>query len=359
MFADTPPPIVSCAAQDGLDAQAALDAAHAARLAGDYAAAQCAAQAALSADPRNADAWLELGLIHAASGDAPKARAAFTRALDIAPDYDDARFGLAQLAYRAGDVDGARAWLRQIDADRKDPEIETLRRSLAGAETRRSIWRWDAAAAYSTLSNDLAPWREASLSLSRRDGDVSLGVGVEHVDRFGETDLYGEVRAARVVRGVVWGAALGGASEAVFKPEIAARVEFATREDADWVFDGSLSLARYRVGDIDRLALRAERKLGAAARVSAQAIVVRDEAGEYRNGYSVAAAWRPRDRLELSLSWTDAPESSEGATIDVRAIGFGATIDVAPDTRVRFGALREEREAFDRTEFSIAVSRTF
>ena len=39
--------------------------------------------------------------------------------------------------------------------------------------------------------------------------------------------------------------------------------------------------------------------------------------------------------------------------------GWVYAVDIAPDLRVRAGVLREEREAFDRTEFSLAVARTF
>lgn len=362
MYADNPPQITACVAQEEQERtdEAALDEANLARLAGDYVAARCAVERIISSEPQNAAAWVQLGLVHSASGDAARARAAFLSALDIAPDYDDAKLGLARLAYRSGDLEGARAWLQRIDPARlDDPEIAAFRNSLTASRAGGGVWRWDAFAAYSSLSEGLAPWREASWSVSRRESGSSVGAGIEHVERFGRSDVYGEVRLARVIRGRTWGVALGGASRPNFKPEAAVRVEFATREDEDWVFGSSITVARYRVGQIDRYGLRAERSLGGGVRLNAQAIAVRDEADELRTGYGLGSAWRLDNGLELSLAWSDAPESSEGATIDVRALGFGAALDVAPDLRLRVGILQEERDAFNRVELSFAVARTF
>lgn len=362
MYADLPPQIHACVAQEGQErtVEAALDEANAARLAGDYVTAQCALERIISSAPQNADAWVQLGLVHSASGDALRARAAFLRALDIAPDYDDANLGLARLAYRSGDLEDARAWLQRIDPTRlDDPEIAVFRESLTASQAGRGVWRWDVFTAYSTLSEGLAPWREASWSVSRREGAGSVGAGVEYVERFDSSDIYGELRLARMIGGGTWSLALGGASRPNFKPEAAARVEFATREDEDWVFGGSMTIARYSVGQIDRFGLRAERNLGDGVRVNAQAVVVRDEADELRTGYGLGGAWRLDNKLELSLGWSDAPESSEGATIDVRSLGLGVAVDVASDLRLRVGVLQEERDAFDRVEFTVSVARTF
>jgi YaiO family outer membrane protein len=362
MIADIPPPTISCAMYEAHaeGAAATLAKANAARLSGDLEAARCELEALLRSEPRNADAWVELGFVRSASGDAQGARAAFIQALEIAPDYDDARLGLAQLAHRSGDAEGARSWLRQIDSARRgDPEVATLAQAIAAPAARHRFWRTDASASYSTLSGGLDPWRETSLSIARRDGDAWFGAGVDYAERFGNSDVFGEVRFASSVRAGTWGLALGGAPEADFKPEAALRAEFATPEDADWTFDGSVTLARYAVGRIDRLGLRASHRLHERLRAIAQTVLVRDEFDELRTGYGVGAAWRGGERLEFFLNWSDAPESSEGATIDVRSLGFGVAADIAPGLRLRVGALQEERDAFDRLELSFALARTF
>jgi YaiO family outer membrane protein len=353
-----PPPAIDCAAPHEQSAEAMLGAARAARLAGDYSGAECTLTRLIVATPRDADAWLELGLLRAVEGDAQRAEAAFLQVLQIAPDYDDAKIGLARLAYRTGDVAGARIWLARIGPDRAhDPEIEALRAQLRHAS--RAQWRWDVLAGYSRLSNDLSPWREASVSISRREGQSSLGLGIDYARRFSRTDVYGELRFARGFGATTWSLALGGATRAHFLPEAAARVAFSTREDRDWIFDGALTIARYNVGEVDRFGLRATRRFGDALRFNAQGILVRDETDELRSGYAVGGAWRFRDRLELSLAWSDAPESSEGVTLDVRGVELGLAADVTPRLRVRVSALHEQRDAFDRDGVMLAFTRTF
>ncbi len=362
MYADLPTTIIECAPQQSQDlaGEAALARANAARLMGDNAGAECTLQGLLSVEPQNADAWVQLGLVHAASGDAVRSRAAFLHALEIAPDYDDAKLGLAQLAYRSGDLAGARAWLQRIAPVRRhDPEITAFAESLSASPVGRGVWRVDAFAAYSSLSDDLAPWQEASLAVTRREGANSLGVAVERVTRFDSSDLYGEVRAARATSGTTWAIALGGASHPQFRPEALVRLEFETREDANWSFGGAVTMARYGVGEIDHLGLRVAHMLRDGVRASVQTVVVRDEADALRTGYGIGAVWRVHERIEISAIWSDAPESSEGATIDVRSLAFGIALDVAPDLRLRVGGLHEERDAFDRSELSIAVARVF
>jgi YaiO family outer membrane protein len=357
---DLPPPAIVCAApQPDASAEAALARARAARFLGHTEAARCAAEAAVRLAPQDADAWLELGLISSALGNDRAARDAFQRALALAPNYDDAKLGLARLAYRAGDLTEARAWLARVDAARRgDPEVESLRAALN--ERPRAAWRWDGLASYSSLSNGLAPWREFSIYATRRSGQRSFGAGLEYVRRFGLTDLYGEGRFYQAdAHGGVWGLALGAAPDAVFKPEAAARFEYTSPEDRPWVFGGALSFARYATGGVNSLTLSAERNLGAGWRASARTIGVRDETGAFRTGYGLGATSRLADETEFSLIWTDAPESSAGATIDVQSVSLGVGFDLSPSLRLRIGALKEERQAFDRTEVSVAFVRTF
>lgn len=362
MYADVPPPIVACPAPEALEggASIALSQARQARLEGDFEHALCVVEAVLVLEPLSADAWVESGLAHSASGHNERAREAFLRALQIAPDYDDARIGLARLAYRAGNADEARAWLSGVSQARlNDSEITPLRRSLMARHADDGSWRIDAFAAYSSLSADLTPWREASWSVMRRDGDRSFGAALEVAERFGISDVYGEVRIYRSVGAATWGLALGGASDAHFRPEAAIRAELSVPVNERWVLSGALNVARYSVGEIDRLGLRAERTVGESLRLSGQGIVVRDETDALRTGYALGAAWQAPRGVEFSLAWSDAPESAEGVTIDVRSIGVGAAADISPGLRVRAGILREERDAFDRIEFSLAVARTF
>jgi YaiO family outer membrane protein len=358
MLADALPPAQVCPASP--DAPASAEAARAARLSGDYDGAYCALERTLAREPRSADAWVELGFLNAVSGQTDAARDAFLRALEIAPDYDDAKLGLAQLAYRSGDLPAARMWIGRISPERTDdPELRALRRAAGAAGATRTTWRWDAFAAYSSLSNGGAPWREASLAASRRSGRSSVGLGVERVQRFGLHDTYGEVRFNRQFAHGAWGVALGGAGDPNFKPEAAIRFEYATPEFRDTTFETALTMARYPVGRVDTLSLRARRQVAAPLQLNAMGVLVRDETDQLRTGYGLGAAWRAHGRLFVDASWVDAPESSEGITIDVRATTLGVSAEFANAFRVRVGVAREGRSAFDRTELAVSLSRTF
>jgi YaiO family outer membrane protein len=358
MLADSAPPAQVCAIAP--DAPASVEEARAARFRGDYDSAHCALDRALAREPGDADAWVELGFLSSVTGETDAARLAFLRALEIAPDYDDAKLGLAHLAYRSGDVPVAQAWINRISAGRSnDRELRSLRRAIDAVGTPQVTWRWDTLAGYSSLSNGLAPWREASIAISRRSGRSSVGLSVERVQRFGLHDTYGEVRFSRQFSQGVWGIAFGGSSDPAFKPEAAIRFAYATPENRDTTFATALTLARYPVGQVDTLSLRATRQVAAPLQLNAVGILVRDETDELRTGYGLGAAWQAHRRLLVDVSWVDAPESSEGVTIDVRATTLGVTAKFADDFRLRVGVMREERDAFDRTEFAVSLSRTF
>lgn len=334
--------------------------AHAARLAGDYDGAACTLRAVLREQPENADAWVELGYLMSVQGEDDEAAAAFARALAIAPDYDDAKLGLARLAYRAGDAAAARAWLMRVSAARRDDaEVRALARAIRAAEQGAARWRWDALGAYSAVSNDLPDWREASLAVTRRGSVWSAGASVAWLRRFDLEDVYGEIRTARAWSGHGWGLALGGASRAHFRPEAALRVEYHSPEDRALTFDGALTIARYRVGQVDSATLRVGHRLSERLRMHALGVVVRDELRDTRTGYGLGAEWRAYARTRFDLGWVDAPESSEGFTVDVRGVSLGLTHEVRPGLSMRLGVLREMRDAFDRTEFTLGVTRTF
>lgn len=357
MLSDAPPAyqcvIQAAAPQD-------LEAARAARFAGDHDGARCALTHIIAVAPNDADALVELGFLDLAAGDADAARQAFERALALAPDYDDAKFGMAQAAYRAGDRDAARSWLDRISAERRnDADVAALDRAVSRASAPRAIWRWDAFVGYSTLSDGLSPWREASMAVSRRSGRVSLGLALEHAQRFGLDDTFAELRATRRYNHGIWGLAVGGADSADFRPEAAVRIEYVSPEDRRTGLSAALTFARYAVGQIDTLSLRARRQVTPSLQLDARGILVQDEADELRAGYGAGAVWRARRWLWLDLAFVDAPESSEGVTVDVRSatLGIGATLSA--DTRVRLGVMREDRDAFDRTEIALSVARTF
>ena len=234
----SPPAIASTASADQPESK--LGHIRAARLRGDFDDARMEIRSALVVEPNNADVWLEMGLVSLAAGDEASAHAAFLRTLDIAPNYDDAKLGLARLAYRRGDLAQARSWLASISASRGgDAEVEAMRDLLVRHPDTRGVWRLDAMAAYSSLSNDLQPWRETMVTISRREGTHSFRASLDHNDRFGDSDLYGEISVAQATRRGTWQLALGGAANADFMPRASVRADFVGRQFKHWSVDGT------------------------------------------------------------------------------------------------------------------------
>lgn len=345
----------SCSAFAAVNAAAAREA----RLADRFAQAVQIASCAVRAHPEDADAWYELGAAHAALDARDEARKAWLHALDLAPSYDDARLGLARLAWRDGDVARARGWLTSVSSARRaDPETASLASALDEAERSAVDWRMGGEITRSTLSSNLSDWTGARVSLSRREGASSFGLAIEHDRRFDREDLYMELEATHQAAGLLWSLALGGAPDADFRAEQSIRIGL-EREDEHWHVAGNLTHAEYAVGPVEKFDLRAGYDLSPVFRIQASAVLVRDEQGRTRGGYGLGARWRPLSGLTLDAGWSDAPESSDGMTVDVRSSSVGAAFSLSPELQVRIGFLAEKRAAYDRSETSVGLAKTF
>jgi YaiO family outer membrane protein len=333
----------------------------AARQAGRTAEAVRLLKAATEAAPRDADAWLQYGLALSAARRWAEADAALARAEALAPEYRDVRLARARLAWFRGDR--AEAERRLGDpALAGDPEAASLlaRIRSAPADDAAARWRMDVAASHSALSRGLDPWRAVAVSFGRRLEDgATVTAGVEWTRRFGREDVYFELRGDRRLGDwSVWAAA-GGAPDADHRPE--------------WVLKGGatgpslgggvrptleaalLSVPAGRVTTVQPgLVLERGR-----ASLSGRAIGVWDETGAFRSGWAVRGGLDAAERLRLELGYADAPETSEGVTVDVRALNGAAIWRVGPRTALRLDVTRETRAAFDRTEVSLGVSRRF
>jgi Flp pilus assembly protein TadD len=76
---------------------------------GELPAAADQLAALVAADPRNAAAWHDLGMVRHALGDGPAARAALTQARSIVPSDPRPRIALAALYWKLGELAAARA----------------------------------------------------------------------------------------------------------------------------------------------------------------------------------------------------------------------------------------------------------
>lgn len=343
---------------DALYAEAVRD-----RQSGRSAAAIAKLETVLAARPDDVDARLNLGLALLAEGRLDEADAAFVAVLERAPTYADAQVGRARVAQRRGDVAAARAAAAQARALRPDdPEIAALDGSLAATGGDGRDWRIDAGYAFSSLTKGLPSWRETTIALTRRlDDRSSLGLGVEQSDRFGAINTFFE---ARYDRRFDWGGAyvaLGGTPDADYRPEVSLRgggdVALGSR-GTTLTLDGGV--ARYPTGTVSTLQPGLDQALfGGRLVLGARWINVLDETDEYRSGYSVRASWSALPTLRLKAGYADAPESSEGVTVDVKAFSLGFDADLSERLIVRVNGLHEERDAYDRDEIAIGFGWRF
>lgn len=353
IVAPEPPAIIAQADPQSLYQSAVAD-----RLAGRPAAAVPKLEQVLAARPDDVDARLNLGLALLAVGRLDAAEAAFLDVARRAPDYVDAWVGLARVHQRRGDLPAARGAISEaVGLAPGDVEVRALQTALEPAPP----WRLDIAAARSRLSGGLPDWTEVRVSASRRAGEGwSVGAGFEVTERFNDTDTYLEARLDRAFSGGELYVALGGAPDADYRPEIALATGGLVRLTPRIAATVDASLARYPTGTVTGLHPGVRVTLpGDRVQLSARWINVRDENDVHRSGYAVLARWQATDRLAIRAGYADAPESSEGATVDVKAWSLGADLGVTDRLTIRVGLLSEDRVAYDRDELSLGLGWRF
>ncbi len=334
------------------DPAALYEAAVADRLAGRNDAALSKLNVVLQARPDNVDARLNRGLSLLALDRLDEAAADFEAVLAVAPDYVDARLGLARVAQRRGDLPGARIEARRAALAAPDrPDVVALGRALRPPPS----WRIDLDVSRSRLGADLPDWTETRLGAVRElDQGWTLGAAAEWTERFGNEDLFVE---ARVDRRFDWGgayAALGAAREAEYRPEVSIRTGAEVRLSS--AISGTLdaSAGRFASGEVTSLQPGLAIEIG-RVRLAARWINLWDENDQRRTGHALSAQWAVRDHLRLRLDHADAPETSEGVTVDVSAVSVGAEIDLTDQISLRLGALQEDRGTYDREAITLGL----
>ncbi len=317
--------------------------------------------------PKDPDVWLNLGLSRMAAQRYGEADQAFETTLALAPDYRDARIAYARSALFAGRPELARRRLAPLlAAGSDDAEARGLDQQISAtlAMPGEPSWRLDIAYARSELSQDLGHWSSATLALSRRiDPRTTIGGSIEHTERFGVSDTYGEVLAARTFSprwdGFI---AVGGAPDADYRPEFTVRAGGSAGLRTTGTFRARLGLdgvwSRYAVGEVKSLQPYLVLAAGPVS-LTARSINTEDERGKHQSGYTLNGEWSATERLRLRLGWADAPESADGATVPVEAVSAGVAFDLAPRWTVQIAGAHEKRTAYDRDEIGVAVTRRF
>lgn len=330
------------------------------RLAGRPAEAIALLEAASRAHPADADIWLNLGLAYSATERLADAERALAEADRLAPGYADVQLARARVAYFRGDLGEAERRLAPLQRPGATTEVRELSVQIAAARRTTPTWRLDAQVSNSKLTKGLPDWTRQAVTLSRRLGDGSTLVGeVEHARQFGVDDTFLE---AQVVRPRAF-LALGGAPNADFRPEWSVRTGLYSTPQGfrrGWTaqFSADAAWARYVSGDVRSLQPTLTLAKGDNL-IVARWINTLDEREDYRSGYAVRAVWAAAPRLRLSAGWADAPESSAGVTVKVRAISVGASVDIDESTAINLDGVHEDRSAYNRDELSLGLTRRF
>jgi YaiO family outer membrane protein len=381
---------------------------HEARLAGRFGEAATLLGEAARLRPDDADAQVELGLALTPLKRFDEAEAALRRALALAPDYVDAKLGLARLAFFRGrfaearsgitEVIGvrpqdedARALLAQIDraiagrlaerraAERRAARARAARAAAAAAAAATTVaaaaaiplrqWRLDLDGSWSALTGGRQDWEEASGRLAYTPAPgTAIAAAVEAARRFGIVDTYLEARLDH--QAADWLAThvfLGGTPAAHFRPQFAMESGFAARlyQQRGVLAAGVVTLdgriARYVSGPVRTVTPGLEQYLfDGRLWVTAKWIHTIDELDRYRQGYLIRGDILLRDDLRAFVGYADAPENSDGTTVETRSLFGGLSFDVSDAITLRASASAEQRPGlFRRTTLSIGATARF
>lgn len=345
-------------------ADPAFDAAREARLAGRMDEAVTKFEALSGARPADADVWLNLGLAYSGLRRFPDAERAFRTCLSLAPDYTDCQFAYARVAYFQGDLTQARARIAPVLAKgTPDQEVQAFLRQLRRAETQNPTWRVDVAYAQSSLTQGLADWTSLLASVGGRiDPAVTLVGSVERTERFGLTDTYAEAQAYGRLGNADGYLAFGFAPKAHYRAETALRggLESAVYAKGPWTahLGADAAWSRYQVGAVQTLQPYAA--VGyEEAMILVRSINTWDENGDFQSGWSVRGDLTAGERVHFTAGYSDAPETSSGRTVDVKATSLGVAFDVTSRTSLRLGGVWEKRDAYDRDELTVGLTQRF
>lgn len=338
-----------------------------ARRSGDPARAAQLLRRLLVAEPDNADAHLQLGLSLLALGRLDEAEASFRRTLAIAPAYADAQIGLARVAQRRGDRSGALALLEPVDpANQEAGELrDALRRGGGSDAPIADRVRVDVDVSYGRLEGPARDWREGSLRVQAPLGERTAAAAmVEVSERFGRTDVYGELRVdRRVGSGGGFYLLLGATPDADFRPEwqIGAGAFARLRGGRNaTVLTLDARQARYAAGDIQTINPGVEQYLSGRFWVTARWINIFDENGRHQAGGLIRGDWLATDRLRLFGGAAQAPDTSEGFVIDTFSLFGGLSYTLNDRITTRLSIARENREAgADRLQVGLGLGSRF
>lgn len=223
------------------------------------------------------------------------------------------------------------------------------------------VWRADFDVAQSKLSNGLPEWREESVSLARRFDGATISARLEHVQRFGRHESYGELRVDRAFSDAWSGyLAIGGGEDVVFRPEAALRLGAAAETGAATTLIANIIATEYASGPSQAVKLGLEHRLWRdRVALDVRWIGVSDPDGALETGFSLGGAWRGAGRFSFRVNYADAPEFDGQGMAQIQTASLGAALDLNDATSLRISMTAEDRPTYARSEASLGVMRRF
>lgn len=338
----------------------------------DARAALAALEQAAAATPNDVDVLRRLGIAQGQSGQTREALATLERARQLAPDDYDVRLALAQVHYYRGESAAALRLAGEVlaahpeNGDARDLAERARRAVRAGYGGER--WRLDLSGSYSDFNDDARRrWLESSIGLGYRvDERTNVFGRAEVADRFGKTDIFGEVGGAyRFGDASSADLAVGVTPGADFLPQWAVRGGLRARAWQGGVGDGVLTLdaryAEYRSGGVETLSPGIEQYLaGGRLWLTGRAIFTWDENGNSQTGYLARGDAQVAERVRLFAGYADAPETSENVTLTTRTLFGGAVVELSDRHTLRLDYARDDRESsYVRNAFTLGFGVRF
>lgn len=335
----------------------------AARLAGRPAEAVQLLEPLVAAEPRNADAQVQLGYAYLSLDRLDAAEAAFNAALAAAPDYADARLGLARIAQRRGDRAGALAALDAVGPGNAD--ADTLRAQLA-AEPAAPRWSFDTDASYAFLDGPQPDWKQVDFQLRHAANErTAVAARVEIAHRFDNTDVYFETLVDQALGDGVRGYLLLGATPgANFRPQWqigAGGSVRVTGGGSATVLTLDLRHAEFVTGTVQTVNPGIEQYFAdGRAWVTARWINVFDDFSGHQSGYFVRGDVQATDGFRLFAGLSNAPDTDQGVVIDTSSYFGGVVFDLGGNLTARLSASFEDTEVgADRTQVGAGLGWRF
>lgn len=333
------------------------------RLAGRHLEAVERFRAVLEAEPDHVDALVGMGLSLLSLDRHAEVEIALRRAVTLAPEYWDAHVGLARVSLAQGDPVTARSRLGPVlAAEPGHADAAALARRLASSDSARpprmraDLWR-----GRSELSDGLPPWSQAGAVITAGlSGGWSGSAAVERTVRFDRSDVYFEAGAGRAfARTGSWRVAVGGTPDADHRPELALRSSVSVPVRSGWSFVADGGWARYPLVEVLSFSPGLEVALHDRLTLMGRWVAAAPKDEDLLSGYSVRADWAATDRIRATLSWADAPESSEGRPVEVETLSLGLATPLSDRVSLRLTGAHETRESFTRDELVVSTAVRF